>query len=108
MAKIGSYAEFWTYYLRQHAKPGTRALHFFGTALALAILAYALATQRWWFLLAALVSGYLFAWIGHAAVERNRPATFSYPVWSLVSDLRMFYLWIAGRLGAELKRAGVA
>ncbi|MEE8272864.1 MAG: DUF962 domain-containing protein [Alphaproteobacteria bacterium] len=107
MAKIGSYAEFWTYYLRQHAKPGNRALHFFGTALALAILAYALATQRWWFLLAALVSGYLFAWIGHAAVERNRPATFSYPVWSLVSDLRMFYLWIAGRLGAELKRAGV-
>ena len=102
-----TYAEFWPYYLREHSKPATRAWHYFGTALALGVLAYAVATQSWWLILAAVVSGYFFAWVSHGMIERNKPATFSYPLWSLYSDFRMFACFLTGRMGRELQKAGV-
>jgi len=105
--RIASYAEFWPHYLREHARPATRALHYLGTGLAVALLIGAVVTANWWLLVAVPVAGYLFAWIGHIAVERNRPATFTHPVWSLVSDFRMAWLWATGRLGRELEKAGV-
>lgn len=105
---IKTYREFWLYYLAEHAAPGTRLLHFLGTGSALLLLIAFAVTANWWYLLAAVISGYFFAWTGHLAVERNRPATFRYPLWSLASDWRMFFLWLAGRLEGELKRAGVA
>lgn len=105
--EIQSYRDFWPYYLREHAQPGTRRLHFIGTGLALLFLLGLIATGNWWWLLAAVVSGYFFAWIGHFTVEHNRPATFRYPLWSLASDWRMFFLWIGGRLEGELARVGV-
>jgi len=106
--RFGSYAEFWPYYLAEHSRPGTRALHFAGTGLALVLLAAGLVTLTPLLILLAVVAGYLFAWIGHFVIERNRPATFSHPWWSLVSDWRMFFLFLAGRLNAELKRHGIA
>lgn len=102
-----NYAEFWPYYLEEHSLPATRAFHFTGTALAIAFLLIAIINLSPWWLLAALVSGYFFAWIGHFFIEKNRPATFTHPLWSLISDFRMFFLFVTGRLGQELTRLGI-
>ena len=101
-----TYREFWPRYLAAHADPRTRALHYFGTAAAAAIVILFLVTRDWWWLVAAPVAGYAFAWLGHAVFERNRPETFSHPLWSLYSDFRMLFLFLAGRLGGETRHVG--
>jgi hypothetical protein len=104
---IATYAEFWPHYLRAHSKPATRALHYVGTALALAALFDGLSGNLP-ALAAAVFYGYAFAWIGHFFVEKNRPATFTHPWWSLISDFRMFWLFLVGGLRSHLESAGVA
>jgi hypothetical protein len=103
MERSNSYREFWPRYLDEHRRPATRALHLTGSCLGLFLLAGAVAAGNWWLAAAALVCGYAFAWIGHAAVERNRPATFTHPWWSLISDVRMLFTWLAGGLPASRK-----
>ena len=83
-----TYEEFWRQYLRAHARPVTRALHYVGSLLALAALAMAASTRDWRWLIAAPVVGYAFAWVAHLGVEGNRPQTFGHPAWSFVSDYR--------------------
>lgn len=102
-----SFGAFWPYYLREHSQPRTRALHYVGTTLAVAVALFAVVTGRWLWLLALPVAGYFFAWLAHFTVEKNRPATFTYPLWSLAADFRMWWLWLTGRLQPELDRAGV-
>jgi len=108
MERYRSFTDFWPFYLREHSRPATRALHYAGTGLVLLLAAAAAATARWTLLLALPVAGYGFAWLAHFRVERNRPATFTYPAWSLAADFRMFFLWLTGRLGGELDAAGVS
>ncbi|WP_426958037.1 Mpo1-like protein [Muricoccus radiodurans] len=105
--RIATYEEFWPYYLREHADPLTRRVHVLGTLLGIGLFLAGLVTMRWWLMPAGIVSGYLFAWVSHMTIERNRPATFSHPLWSLGSDLRMAWLFLTGRLEEELRRAGV-
>ena len=99
-----TFREFWPHYVREHSRPATRALHFVGTTCLWPILALAVVHSPWW-LVAAPVAGYGFAWGSHFFVERNRPATFTYPFWSLAGDFKMYWLMLTGRMGEEVSRA---
>lgn len=101
-----NYRQFWPYYLREHSRILTRRIHYAGTGVAVVGIIATIATGNLWFLLAAAIGGYAPAWAAHFFVEKNRPATFRYPFWSLISDFRMFFMWLADRLQPELKRAG--
>lgn len=103
-----SFGEFFPHYLREHAEPRTRYLHYVGTALVIGIWVWALLALNAWLILLTPLAGYGFAWAAHAFVERNRPATFTYPWWSFLSDFKMFGLAMTGRLRPHLERAGVA
>ncbi len=106
--RILSYREFWPHYLREHAKPRTRYIHYCGTGLVLLCLIAFSVTRDWIFLILAPFAGYGPAWFAHFFVEKNKPATFRYPLWSVVSDFRMFFTWLAGSLPHELIKAGVS
>lgn len=95
---FASFREFYPYYLGQHAHPVTRRLHVSGTLFALVLAGGALVSGRWSWLLAVPLAGYLPAWIGHYFFERNRPATFTHPLYSLRGDLVMLAEVLSGRL----------
>src|ERR1700722_16113367 len=98
MKQFSSFADFYPFYLSEHAKRATRRLHFLGSSLALAcFLALVLSGNPWW-LAAALVVGYGVAWIAHLLVEKNRPATFHHPIYSFMGDCVMFWQILTGRI----------
>ncbi len=108
MRKFSSFTEFWPFYLQEHAQPRTRGFHYAGTSLVVLIAAAAVASANWWLLIGMPIAGYAFAWVSHVAIEHNRPATFTYPLWSLRADFKMWWMWLTGRIGAELDAAGVS
>ena len=105
--RMQSFDAFWPYYLREHARPATRAVHVAGTWSGAVLLAWGLLLGPWWLALLAPVVGYGCAWGSHAFLERNRPATFTHPLWSLRGDLHMAWLAATGGLAAELRRHGL-
>jgi hypothetical protein len=104
---IKSFEEFWPFYLSQHAHPLCRKLHFVGTSLAFGSIAAGLVTGQWWMMAGAPIAGYGFAWVGHFLIEKNRPATFTYPAWSLQGDCVMWWKTLTGTIDEELDRFGI-
>ncbi len=105
--KYETLQEFWPFYLREHSNKMNRGLHFIGTSIALFWIVSAVFFLNPWYLLGAMFSGYLFAWIGHFFIEKNRPATFTYPFKSFISDWKMYFYTLTGQIGKELQKAGV-
>jgi len=98
MSRFASFREFYPFYLSEHTHPTCRRLHFIGSTLVLLVVIVAIARRdvRWLWL--APVAGYGFAWIGHFFFEKNRPATFSHPLYSFVGDWAMFRDILARRI----------
>lgn len=92
------FADFYPFYLSEHRDRMCRRLHFVGTALVIVVVALALVSANPWWLAAAPIAGYGFAWIGHFVFEKNRPATFQYPWFSLLGDFAMFRDILIGRI----------
>ena len=103
--EMKTFSDFWPFYVREHSRPATRALHAAGTITATALVVALAATGRWAWLPLALVPGYAAAWVGHFFVEHNRPATFKHPLWSFMGDYKMVALMLTGRMGVEVERA---
>ena len=99
-----SYREFWPFYVSQHLQPGTRLLHFAGTSAVILCVVAAIVWREWWLLLLGPVVAYGPAWIAHLFVERNRPATFTHPLWSLIGDFHMYGLMWVGGMEREIRR----
>ena len=95
--KYASFSEFYPYYLSEHTTRACREMHFAGSTLALACLFALMITQIIWWLPAGIVCGYGFAWIGHFAFEKNRPATFSHPLYSFMGDWVMYWQMLTGQ-----------
>jgi hypothetical protein len=95
---FATFREFYPYYLSEHADRTCRRLHFIGSCLALLCFALALVQRNPWWILAALLVGYGFAWVGHFFFEKNRPATFKHPFYSFAGDWVMFADMLRGRI----------
>ncbi len=91
-----SFKAFYPYYLSEHSNLSCRRLHVVGSTLVLLCLVLTLMTQRWWLLCLLPFLGYGFAWVGHFFFEKNRPATFTYPLYSFMGDWVMYWQYIKG------------
>ena len=90
-----SFAQFYPFYLSEHSNLTCRRLHFAGSTLALVFLVMLVVTQNPWWFLAALLVGYLFAWVGHFGFEKNKPASFKRPLYSFMGDWAMYRaIWL--------------
>src|SRR5690349_8205790 len=104
MTEFKTFKEFWPFYLRQHTRPETRALHYAATGIVAAGIGSWLVTRKNRYLITAVL-GMTPAWFAHFAIEHNKPAAFGHPVWSIYADLLMFSKWASGSLDRELRRA---
>lgn len=102
MAKQNStfetFAQFYPYYLSEHSDRRSRVLHYIGSTLTLVTLALAVFKGPLWLLAFAPIGGYFFAWVGHFFLEKNKPATFEHPLWSLMGDYKMLWQAVTGTL----------
>lgn len=103
--KYQTFKAFYPYYLTEHSSVANRRLHFIGTLLLLCFLIAGIVSGRWWFFALIPVIGYGFAWVGHYFIEKNRPATFTYPLYSLSADFVMFWDMLTGKLPKKIAAA---
>ena len=103
-AKFRSYGEFFEFYLHEHSDAGNRRMHAIGMVLGLAVAVVAFVTQHPWYALLWIPVGYGFSFAGHFLIEKNKPATFGHPFWSLISDFRMLGLMVTGRLQRRIAK----
>jgi hypothetical protein len=96
--RFETFAEFYPFYLTEHANQTCRRLHFAGSTLALGCLVMLIVTQNPWWLLCGLACGYGFAWVGHFAFEKNRPASFKQPLYSFMGDWVMYWQVLTGKI----------
>jgi hypothetical protein len=101
---VKTFDEFWPFYVGEHRLPLNRMLHCVGTLTAVLMVLSAAVTVNPWLLLGAPLAGYGAAWIGHFGLEKNRPATFSHPLWSLRGDFKMCALMLSGAMDREVVR----
>jgi hypothetical protein len=93
-----TFADFYPFYLSEHANRMSRRLHFLGTSIPVALFIAALVTQLWWLVAVALIQGYAFAWVGHFFFEHNKPATFRYPGFSFMGDWHLWWEILTGKV----------
>jgi len=103
-----TFAEFWPFYLAEHSRAATRWFHLAGTLVWLSLLAGALVSRTWWLLAVVPFAAYGLAWFSHFFVERNQPATFKYPLFSLLADHKMALFMVTGQLERELARHNIS
>jgi len=103
-----NYNDFFPFYLREHRKQSTRVFHYFGTIAYQVLFWTLIATQNFLFIPLILLAGYGPAWVSHFFIEKNKPATFKYPLWSLMGDHHMVWLMLTGKLKKKLNEAGVS
>ena len=96
--RFATYQEFWPFYLAQHTQWANKVLHSIGLLWALTTVIASFYYQNFWLFLMAFPVGYGPAWVGHFFFEKNKPATFGYPFWSFISDFRMVYLFLTGKI----------
>ncbi|MEZ4741663.1 MAG: DUF962 domain-containing protein [Bdellovibrionota bacterium] len=101
---INTWNEFWPFYLLQHQNSTNQRLHFIGTTIGFIAFVFALTHLKLSYLIIGLFFAYLFAWIGHFVYEKNKPATFKYPLWSFIADQKMFLLILRGKMSQELDK----
>ncbi len=102
--KIKTYEEFYTFYLTQHSNKICRLLHLIGTTFVLALVLTSIIHLNPYWLIFVPLTGYGFAWFGHFVFEKNEPAAFSHPWWSLLSDFKMYYEVLSGKIGLDASR----
>ena len=102
--RIENYREFWDFYVSEHREPLTRYLHFVGTGLGIVLLVWIIRGGHWFYLPLCFATGYAFAWFSHFFVEKNKPASFKYPLWSFISDYKMMWYMLTGKMNTEVER----
>lgn len=95
--RYASFAAFYPYYIHEHSNRTCRRIHVVGSTVVIVLFVGFLLTMNPWWLLAMPLVGYGAAWVGHFFFEKNRPATFKYPLWSLMGDWRMWFETVSGQ-----------
>jgi len=98
MKEYNSFKTFYPYYLKEHTNTVCRRLHFIGSCLVIILLLAGLSTMNPWYFVMMPIAGYSFAWVGHFFFEHNKPATFTYPLYSFIGDWKMFTQILSGRI----------